>query len=524
MPIPEPDPTLHRRDALIAIAVSLGVTAIVFALTWRHGMDLGDEGYYWYGAQRVVAGEVPIRDFMAYDPARYYWAALVMRLLDSDGIFAARLAAAAFQVPGMAAGIWVVLASMQSSLRARLLVALGAALGMALWAWPYYKTYDHFASVFVVLALFHAAQGRTPRAWFGAGVVIGLSAIVGRNHGVYGAVAFFLLAGCQALVLRQMPWRWLLAWVLGVGLGFLPLLAALAAVPGFGTAFVESIRAMFTLGATNIPLPVPWPWLPQPATLGLAYRIAAWADGVMFIALLALPLALGARWAAARRSVPPTQANALLACTLGAIPYIHYAFARADTVHLALAVFPPLLGVVVIVANARSASWRIAMSSAAIVLSVASVGIPRFYNAHYLSPVEVAIGASGDRLRLSPSFAATLQQLSSMVRHGPQDSTSFLALPNLPGLHAILGEPIPIWEIYALIPRSRQFDLDEIARMKHHMPRRVLISNHALDGLEKYRYSSMHPTFYPWLLSEYQRVQADPALPIELYERSGPEH
>lgn len=180
-------------------AVVFTVVYGTFWLTWRFGFDLKDEGFFWYGTQKILAGEVPLRDFMSYDIGRYYWTAAGMSLLDSDGIFANRLSAATFQCIGVFAATFVCLSTNPNKRLASVFPALAIALILVSWARPYYKAFDHVAGIGIVLMLYLMLKSRRKAQWLAAGVILGLAATIGRNHGAYGAVAAVFLIGLITL-------------------------------------------------------------------------------------------------------------------------------------------------------------------------------------------------------------------------------------------------------------------------------------------------------------------------------------
>ncbi|MCC2970838.1 hypothetical protein [Massilia sp. IC2-476] len=491
----------------LALTVGALTTIAWLLLTWRYGFDIADEGFYWYGAQRMLHGEIPMRDFMAYDLGRYAWSAAVMWLCGDQGIAVARLGAGLFQVCTIPVGVLLVLQACQQDMATwrKIACAVLASVVLNLWVYPYYKVFDYGTSILIVAMLVLMLRSQSSRHWFYAGLILGASAVMGRNHGVYGAVA--ALALLAILAVRQRD-RGLLApagaYIAGTVAGFSPTFLIAMFAEGFGPAFVATIREMIGSGATNIGLPVPWPWTYSAAELGWVYWAFNAFKGFGFIALLAVPVL--ALLACLRKPLARyTPADVLILCAaLAAIPYAHYAYSRADLIHLALAIVPLLL----VLLGLGSALKRPVLASLMLVgLSVLTLTLekPQLSNLVFGKPL-ASISINGSTLKVFPGEEAILQDFDRVLAAAPEARANFLAVPAAPGIYAIHQERMPIWEIYSLWARDPAFEEAELARLRARPPRLVMLSDHALDGNETLRYSQTHPLIYRWILSNYRRV------------------
>jgi hypothetical protein len=474
--------------ALLALLVSSVLVIGSFVWQGAYGFNIGDEGFLWYGVQRVQAGEVPILDFMSYDPGRYYWSAALMRLLQDDGIMALRGAVAAFQLLGLFVALLLLL---QDKSRFDAALFTLAAITLLTWMYPRHKLFDISLSIVLVGVLTLLVQQPSRRRFFFAGVAVGLVAVFGRNHGVYGVAG--ILGAVLYLACRQRNAAGLMPGLAccagGIAVGYLPILVLVASDPGFAAAFWESIRAILERGATNLPLPVPWPWLVSVTQLPPA-TAADLLTGVFFIAMLAFgvcSIPWIVRQALRQRPVPPE----LVASSVLALPYAHYAFSRADVGHLAQGIFPFLIGVFVLLKDwPNKARWIVAL-----VMTGASLTVMLPLHPGWECRVSqqcVAADAAGNVLQVDPNTASVLAMLQSTVDQYAPNGRSFVATPLWPGAYALLKRKSPMWEIYALFPRGDEFQRQEIERIKAAKPGLVLILDVAVDGRDDLRFRNTH--------------------------------
>jgi hypothetical protein len=366
-----------------------------------------------------------------------------------------------------------------------------------------------------VAAAVYLLERPTLRRHFWAGALVGLGLFFGKNHGLYLGVAFLLLI----LLLRWrgpsptppispgLP-RLLGAWVLGGIAGASPLLLMLAFVPGFFGSYADSIRFFFEQGRTNFPLPIPWPWRAELAGndflevahqlgLGLGFLLfPLFVAGAVLIVLRSRGSELGSR-------------AVLIASGAVSLVYMHYAFSRADLVHLAPSLHPVLLGLAAL-PGLWAGRRRLA---AALVLGVFLAGITGFgvlpstplykeLTVHPYRPYQVA----GDELLLLPRTINLLSWVERKTERIPAGEP-LLLIPNMTGVYPALGRRSPVWDIYPIWPAPPRLDQRMLDEMKARKVRWVILQDYAVDGRDDLDFAHTHPRVGSYLAEEFERAE-----------------
>ncbi len=507
-------PVRYRPGVIAALLAAATVGALFLWQGWR-GFSLFDEGYLWYGVQRVLAGEVPLRDFMAYDPGRYYWSAALLAPGGDDGIIAVRATVAFFQALGLSVGLWLVA---RVRPQPSLLLLIVASVILAVWMFPRHKLFDISWSILLVGALAHLIERPEGRRYVLAGVAVGLAAVFGRNHGLYGIVGSAGVLLLLAIRRRQGPGLLpaIALWAAGVVLGFLPVLGMLGVVPGYATAFGESLRFLFEFGATNIGLPVPYPWRVPFAELSPFAAARAMLIGVFFLAVVAFGI-IGAGVAVIRRLTGRPLAAAPTAAAFLSLPDAHYAYSRADVPHLAQGVFPLLIGLLTLL-PARPAFVR---GPAAVLLAAMSLVVMLPLQPGWQSRTDPSFKKaeiSGSTLVIDATTAGDVALLKQLTDRYAPEGRNLVVTPLWPGAYPLLGRWSPMWEIYALFPRDTGFENAEIERIRAADPGLVVVIDYPLDGRDDLRFANTHPLTNHFITETYERVtEAGASLPIEVY-------
>lgn len=499
-----------NRSTLRVSVLAISVVLSLFFWQGRAGFSLWDEGYLWYGVQRVMQGEVPIRDFSAYDPGRYYWSAALMRTWGDNGIMALRGATAIFQAIGLFVGLFLISRTAKAAGKQAGLYLLLSAAVLVVWMFPRHKLFDISLSISLIGALAFLVQNPSRKRYFFTGICIGLAAVFGRNHGMYGVVGSIGILAWVSIKRTDYPeiLKDFAYWLAGVVAGFTPVLLMTLLVPGFALAFWKSILFLFEVNATNLPLPIPWPWRVDLASATVGDATRGVLIGLFFLGTIVFGL-LSILWVVRQKLQNRPVPAVLVAASMLALPYAHYAYSRADVGHLALGIFPLLIGCLAILAGQTAiVKWP-----AALVLCAASFWVMHIFHPGWQCHAGkrcVSMEISGSDLQMDSGTASDVALLRSLADRYAKNGGNFIATPVWPGAYSLLERKSPMWEIYALFPRSQEFERAEIERIKSAMPGFVLVFDLPLDGRDELRFRNTHPLIHRYILDTFEPLPDSP--------------
>jgi hypothetical protein len=516
----------HETEKLLFIrfySFSISALVVFISFIWQgnKGFNLWDEGFLWYGVQRVLLGEVPIRDFMAYDPGRYYWTAALISLFGDNGIMNLRAAVASFQALGLFVGLFLIAHSHRIKCKGDIIYTLLAAITLAVWMFPRHKLFDISISIFLIGVLAYLVSNPVPRRYLVAGACVGLIAVFGRNHGVYGALGS--LGVIVWLSIKNQSdigfIKAVVLWGAGVAIGFSPVILMALLIPGFGVAFWESVRFLFEHKATNLPLPIPWPWTVNFSTASFGEAARGILIGLFFIGILVFGV-FCLVWVVYRKFKKEAVSPVLVASAFLALPYAHYAFSRADVGHLAHGVFPLLVGSFVLLSlSPARLKWPLALVLCGSSLWVMHIFHPGWYC--FSSKQCASVEISGSQLKVDPGTANDVALLRKLAEEFAPNGRSFVATPFWPGAYALLERRSPMWEIYALFSRSATFENREVARSVASNPGFVFVIDLPLDGREELRFRNTHPLTYRYILENFDPLDVSQNPSYQIFQARG---
>ena len=485
----------------------LCVPLVVFGYaTWvsiRRGINFADEGYMVYGVQALLRGETPIRDFRAYDPGRYLWFALWAAFL-GPGFLAVRAAMAAMAAAGVCFATWIAFDASGNAVLAALLGTL-----VVFCIYPRVKQIEISFCLFIFAVNYQIIGGGGNPAFLGAfGAVC---ALFGLNLVVYfigsSILAFALAMVSQGLgSLSGVP-----TFVGGFLLSLLPFVIIAGLIPNFCKSYLErKVLPLFRRGTTNLPLPRPWIWSNRP--LYGASNIPAIVLKTLFtfspfVYLLVIFLVLTVPDARNRADI-----NLVLAACSTGIVFFHYAFSRADLVHLvpALQPFIIMLGAVSVAFLPVSAAGLVLLlplaGSILLLRGIGVLGQTWMPFRRRLQPM----ATKTERLLVARHVADRVASIQLVVESASSENDPLFVAPHLPGLLALFNRRTAVYDTFPVYPATKKAQDDMLDELKASKPPVAIISNRNLDGRDDLRFEKNYPIVFSYVEKNYSlRLEND---------------
>lgn len=239
----------------------IAIASLLYYLTYfNYGLTMNDEGLLIDNVTRVLEGQLPLRDFYSYAPARYYYLAGWFRLFGAN-LLTERFAFMVVRILTPAFLFVIARRFLPSS------VAIIPTLMIALVAGPWEKTVDTFIPIFNLWWILESLYKPQPHRLVLAGIVAGLSLMWKQDAGsltiLAGSICVIVLNNVgfaklsERSVWKEKLSRWL-TYLAGISLGILPFAFYYALHNAVAELFLgqyTAVRVYQTIGV-SFPSPV----------------------------------------------------------------------------------------------------------------------------------------------------------------------------------------------------------------------------------------------------------------------------
>ena len=486
-------------EVVLALVLPLLLLAVATLGNIRRGINLGDEGYLVYGTQAVLRGEVPIRDFRAYDPARYYWCALWFRLI-GPGFITVRIAMTVVSV----GSVFLIVVLVNHATGNAPLASLTAGLSLV-WMRPIHKQIEIFFSI-ICCAIMYALLidiGYLPVL----GAIGGISAVFGLNIAVYfmASAILVLIAGSihqSGFLLASGP-----PFLSGFIVGSLGIVLIFALIPNFLRAYLDrKIYALLRRGTSNLALPKPWLWGKSVPQLKQYGKLRQLVHRSIFTVLPMAYMAAIVVGILTTNNANFREMALLIATACTGIVYFHHLLSRADLAHTYQIIHPFLLLVAVSSQILFGPTGAIAVTVFSFTASVLLLfREPIFiFGSFSKMPKKIPFKFKTDRFLLSQNEINRLTHIDSLICAHMNSNSRLFCAPNIPGFLALFGLETAVYDTFPIYPASldaRQTMLTELIRSA---PTVAIVSKFKVDGRDDLLFENNYPEVTDYIRRNYE--------------------
>ncbi len=474
----------------------------------RNGINVADEGYLLFGTQQCLKGKVPIRDFRAYDPGRYFWCSLWMKRLGVNYI-TLRFAMGLVMVVSLSFAGWIVQKATNNWL-----ISVSGMLLCWLWLKPYFKIFEIFFSLLsIVIAYYLLIQPIQP-IFFLAGFMVGAAFFWGSNIGLYLGMVTASGWGISVTVNDANLLGSLTFLVVGGGVGLLPIFIFGICNRGYLSKYwTEKIVTIFTRGSTNLTLPFPWigKKVPQFNNFSPAKRYILSLIFVMLPFVYVFAIIMGGLTLKSGSG-----ASAILVGSgITGLTYMHHLLSRCDITHMCQSYHPFLITILIFVSlvPVQPVVWMLLFLLITISFWIITTEIDEYYRFLRFPSHYNFYSVMGSTLIVKNNLIRLFQILEELLRKYENGNNHALFVPSMPGYYPLFNRKPACYDIFCVYPASIAKQQEMLGGIEKYRPPVVVAADVALDGRDDLRFKNTYPLVWIHLCKEYEKKTSIPGLP-----------